>query len=179
MLVHPLRLALFLSWDCGFALPLQMHFGVPTAREKECWNHVLKGHIAMDSLVWPKGLAGSQLDAVARLALWKQGLDYQHGTGHGVGAFLNVHEDPQRMSLAQLPNPVAFDVGMTLRNEPGYYEDGCFGIRHENILVVKKATTPNSFGSKPYLGFEHLSMVPFQRRMVPTYRHALAQQLCQ
>mmetsp|Transcript_48866 Transcript_48866/g.93432 ORF Transcript_48866/g.93432 Transcript_48866/m.93432 type:complete len:213 (-) Transcript_48866:250-888(-) len=144
-----------------------MHLGTPTDHERRCFTHVLQSHIALDTCVFPAGITGYQLDAVVRGPMWKAGLDYRHGTGHGVGAFLNVHEGPHGMSLMRKScDEFGLQSGMTLSNEPGYYEEGGFGIRHENILVVRKVDTPNQFGGVQYLGFEHITFVPFQKSML-------------
>ncbi|KAL5566074.1 hypothetical protein UlMin_029238 [Ulmus minor] len=135
-----------------------VHFGEPTAREKECFTRVLQGHIALDQAVFPENTPGFVLDAFARSSLWKIGLDYRHGTGHGVGAALNVHEGPQSISF-RYGNLTPLQKGMIVSNEPGYYEDNAFGIRIENLLSVKEAGTPNRFGGIEYLGFEKLTFV--------------------
>ena len=96
--------------------------------------------------MFPEGTAGHVLDILARGPLWKAGLDYRHGTGHGVGAALNVHEGP--CGISPRINHTALEPGMVLSNEPGYYEDGAFGIRIENLLIVKSVETPNRFGDK-------------------------------
>lgn len=142
-----------------------VHFGEPTAREKECFTRVLQGHIALDQAVFPENTPGFVLDAFARSALWKVGLDYRHGTGHGVGAALNVHEGPQSISY-RYGNMTPLLKGMIVSNEPGYYEDHAFGIRIENLLYVKEIDTPNRFGGIGYLGFEKLTFVPIQRKLV-------------
>ncbi|XP_010546700.1 PREDICTED: probable Xaa-Pro aminopeptidase P [Tarenaya hassleriana] len=142
-----------------------VHFSEPTAREKECFTRVLKGHIALDQAVFPEGTPGFVLDAFARSSLWKIGLDYRHGTGHGVGAALNVHEGPQSISF-RYGNMTPLQTGMIVSNEPGYYEDHAFGIRIENLLVVKDAETSNRFGGVAYLGFEKLTFFPIQTKMV-------------
>jgi len=142
-----------------------LHFGRPTAREIKCYTHVLQGHLALSQVIFPEGsVPGYALDILARMHLWDQGLDYQHGTGHGVGAFLNVHEGPQGISRRYVPDAPALAVGMTTSNEPGYYEDGNFGIRIENVMVVEKAQTNSNNGS--YLGFETLTMVPYETRLI-------------
>lgn len=142
-----------------------VHFGEPTAREKECSTRVLQGHIALDQAVFPENTPGFVLDAFARSALWKVGLDYRHGTGHGVGAALNVHEGPQSISY-RYGNMTPLLKGMIVSNEPGYYEDHAFGIRIENLLYVKEIDTPNRFGGIGYLGFEKLTFVPIQTKLV-------------
>ncbi|XP_047179946.1 aminopeptidase P2 isoform X2 [Vigna umbellata] len=142
-----------------------VHFGKPTAREKECFTRVLQGHIALDQAVFPENTPGFVLDAFARTFLWKVGLDYRHGTGHGVGAALNVHEGPQSISH-RFGNLTPLVKGMVVSNEPGYYEDHAFGIRIENLLFVKNVETPNRFGGVQYLGFEKLTYVPIQIKLV-------------
>lgn len=143
-----------------------MHFGEPTDFEKEAFTRVLKGHIQIDMTVFPKGTTGYILDVISRMALWKGGLDFRHGTGHGVGAFLNVHEGPHGIGTRIAYNDVPMESGMTITNEPGYYEDGEFGIRIENIMIVKDIKTAKNFGGTGYLGFEHVTMVPIQTKMI-------------
>ncbi|KAK3829269.1 MAG: Creatinase/aminopeptidase [Benniella sp.] len=143
-----------------------LHFQTPTAHEKRCFTRVLQGHIAIDSTIFPQGTTGYLLDILSRRALWSDGLDFRHGTGHGVGAFLNVHEGPQGCGPRPAYNEVALVPGMTLTNEPGYYEDGQFGIRIENVLVVRKVETRHQFGGKEYYGFEHITFVPIQSKMI-------------
>jgi len=142
------------------------HFGTPTAREKRCFTRVLQGHIAIDTAVFPKGTTGYLLDPFARAALWADGLDFRHGTGHGVGAFLNVHEGPHGIGTRIGFNDAPLQAGMTVTDEPGYYEDGKFGIRIENVLLVKEAQTPNNFGNRGYLGFEHVTLVPIGHNLI-------------
>ncbi|XP_021282146.1 probable Xaa-Pro aminopeptidase P [Herrania umbratica] len=142
-----------------------VHFGEPTAREKECFTRVLKGHITLDQAVFPENTPGFVLDAFARSALWKIGLDYRHGTGHGVGAALNVHEGPQSISY-RYGNMTPLQKGMIVSNEPGYYEDHAFGIRIENLLCVQEINTPNRYGGVEYLGFEKLTFCPIQTKLV-------------
>ncbi|KAI6692458.1 hypothetical protein NL676_020168 [Syzygium grande] len=142
-----------------------VHFGEPTPRQKECFTRVLQGHIALDQAVFPENTPGFVLDAFARSSLWKIGLDYRHGTGHGVGAALNVHEGPQSISF-RYGNLTSLQKGMVVSNEPGYYEDHAFGIRIENLLSVVEMNTPNRFGGVVYLGFEKLTFVPIQTKMV-------------
>jgi Xaa-Pro aminopeptidase len=123
---------------------------------------VLKGLIAMSRLRWPEGLAGRDLDAVARAALWRAGLDYDHGTGHGVGVYLGVHEGPQSLSRRGL-EPLL--PGMILSIEPGYYREGAFGIRTETLAVVTAPEIPEG-GDRPMLGFETLALAPIDRRLI-------------
>lgn len=140
-----------------------MAIGTPTAEMRRRFTLVLKGHIALARARFPKGTTGSQLDALARYALWQEGLDYDHGTGHGVGAYLNVHEGPQRIS--KLPNPVALQPGMVVSNEPGYYKTGGYGIRIENLVAVVES--PRREGEeRDMLAFETLTLAPIDRRLV-------------
>jgi len=124
---------------------------------------VLKGMIAVSRARWPKGVAGRDLDPLARGALWQAGFDYDHGTGHGVGAYLNVHQGPQRLS--RRGGEVALEPGMILSNEPGYYVTGRFGIRIENLVAVTGAEVPPG-GDRPMLGFETLTLAPIDRRLI-------------
>jgi Xaa-Pro aminopeptidase len=124
---------------------------------------VLKGHLAIARLRFPAGTTGSAIDAFARAALWSHGLDYDHGTGHGVGVYLGVHEGPHRISKA--PNTVALQPGMIVSNEPGYYKDGEYGIRIENLEVVMPAE-PVGDGDRPMHRFQALTLAPIDRRLV-------------
>lgn len=143
-----------------------MAIGDPGDYARACYTRVLQGVIAISRARWPKGLAGRDLDPLARAALWMAGQDFNHGTGHGVGAFLSVHEGPQRLSRV---SDVPFEVGMILSNEPGYYREGEFGIRLENLIVVQPA--PHLQGGDPertQLMFETLTFAPFDRRLIVT-----------
>nr|XP_033798041.1 xaa-Pro aminopeptidase 1 isoform X1 [Geotrypetes seraphini]XP_033798043.1 xaa-Pro aminopeptidase 1 isoform X1 [Geotrypetes seraphini]XP_033798045.1 xaa-Pro aminopeptidase 1 isoform X1 [Geotrypetes seraphini]XP_033798046.1 xaa-Pro aminopeptidase 1 isoform X1 [Geotrypetes seraphini]XP_033798047.1 xaa-Pro aminopeptidase 1 isoform X1 [Geotrypetes seraphini]XP_033798048.1 xaa-Pro aminopeptidase 1 isoform X1 [Geotrypetes seraphini]XP_033798049.1 xaa-Pro aminopeptidase 1 isoform X1 [Geotrypetes s len=142
-----------------------MHFGTPSAYEKECYTHVLKGHIAVSSAVFPNGTKGHLLDSFARSALWDSGLDYLHGTGHGVGAFLNVHEDPCGISYKTFADE-PLEAGMIISDEPGYYEDGSFGIRIENVVLVVRAETKYNFKDRGSLTFDPITLVPIQTKMI-------------
>ena len=142
------------------------HTGTPTAHQKEMFTRVLKGHIGLDSRVFPAGTAGCYLDAFAREHLWAIGKDYIHGTGHGVGAALNVHEGPHRISRVLDPHPLL--VGNVVSNEPGYYEDSNFGIRIENLLVVVPRPDVPEFGGRAFLGFERLTHIPIQHKLIDT-----------
>ncbi|KAG8830122.1 hypothetical protein FRC17_005374 [Serendipita sp. 399] len=142
------------------------HFGEPKAEEIRAFTRVLQGHISIDTAIIPPGTSGLVIDAFARRALWQDGLDYRHGTGHGVGHFLNVHEGPQGIGTRIAYHDTHLKQGMTLSNEPGYYADGKYGIRIESIVVVKKAETPNRFGDVDWLGFERVTMCPVQRRLI-------------
>ncbi len=131
--------------------------------EKQCFTRVLKGMIAISRARWPRGLAGRDLDALARYPLWLAGQDYDHGTGHGVGVFLSVHEGPQRLSrLGEVP----MRPGMILSNEPGYYREGAFGIRIENLLVVERAPALPGADERAMLSFRTLTFVPIDRRLI-------------
>jgi Xaa-Pro aminopeptidase len=137
--------------------------GEPSAEMKDRFTRVLKGHIALATCVFPKGTSGSQLDALARAALWQAGLDYDHGTGHGVGSYLGVHEGPQRIS--KLPNSQALLAGMIVSNEPGYYKAGAYGIRIENLVVVEKREGLGEAGREFY-GFETITLAPIDREAI-------------
>ncbi|MFK7977629.1 MAG: aminopeptidase P family protein [Halioglobus sp.] len=137
--------------------------GAPDAEAKRLFTLVLKGHIALATARFPKGTTGTQLDVLARQYLWSQGFDYDHGTGHGVGVFLSVHEGPQRISKAA--STVSLQPGMIVSNEPGYYRDGVLGIRCENLVLVQE--TPGALET-PMLEFETISLVPFDRRLLDT-----------
>ncbi|HRQ80824.1 MAG TPA: M24B family metallopeptidase, partial [Azospirillaceae bacterium] len=137
--------------------------GEPTADMRRCVTLVLQGHIALARAVFPNGVTGSQLDALARAPLWSAGLDYDHGTGHGVGSFLSVHEGPQRISKAA--NATALKPGMIISNEPGYYRADCFGVRLENLIAVRDFDA-GAGAERPMLAFETLTLVPFDRRLI-------------
>ncbi|WP_232491647.1 aminopeptidase P family protein [Novosphingobium kaempferiae] len=143
--------------------------GEPFAEVKDRFTRVLKGHIALALAIFPKGTVGGQLDVLARHALWQVGLDYAHGTGHGVGSFLSVHEGPQRIGKSaggQAGTDQALLPGMFLSNEPGYYKTGEYGIRIENLILVEPREIAGSDGE--YYGFETLTHVPIERRLVDT-----------
>jgi Xaa-Pro aminopeptidase len=142
-----------------------LHFGEPTEMERKAYTLVLKGNIALDAAIFPKGTSGFALDTLARQFLWEEGLDYRHGTGHGVGSYLNVHEGPIGIGTRIQYSEVPLAPGNVLSDEPGYYEDGSFGIRIENIIMTKEASTNHKFGEKPYLGFEHVTMVPMCKKL--------------
>ena len=128
----------------------------------EAFTRVLQGMIAISMARWPKGLAGRDLDPLARAALWRAGQDYAHGTGHGVGAYLGVHEGPQRLSRV---SHVPLEPGMILSNEPGYYREGAFGIRIENLVIVEATSTPVG-GDHPMHAFETITLAPIDRRLI-------------
>ena len=136
--------------------------GEPPEGAVRAFTLVLKGMIAISRARWPEGLAGRDLDALARIALWRAGLDYGHGTGHGVGAYLSVHEGPQNLSRR---GEEPLKPGMIISDEPGYYREGAFGIRIENLLAVCPPETPEG-GDRPMLGFETLTLAPIDRRLI-------------
>jgi Xaa-Pro aminopeptidase len=139
-------------------------FGPPGEEERAAFTRVLQGMIAISRLRWPVGLAGGHLDAFARYSLWLAGQDYDHGTGHGVGVYLSVHEGPQRLSRI---SDVPLEAGMILSNEPGYYREGAFGIRIENLIVVEPATAiPGGDAHRRMLCFRTLTFVPIDRRLI-------------
>ena len=135
--------------------------GAPTPEMRDRYTRVLRGHIAIGRAVFPKGTTGAQIDTLARLPLWEAGLDFDHGTGHGVGSFLSVHEGPQRIAKT---GTVALEAGMILSNEPGYYRAGAYGIRIENLVLVEPREVPG--GERPVLGFETLTLAPYDRRLI-------------
>jgi Xaa-Pro aminopeptidase len=137
--------------------------GEPTGEMRRRFTLVLKGHIALATARFPEGTTGSQLDILARKPLWAEGLDYDHGTGHGVGCFLAVHEGPQRIS--KRPCRAALEPGMVVSNEPGYYKPGAYGIRIENLVTVVAAKKPGG-AEKALLAFETLTLAPLDRTLV-------------
>jgi Xaa-Pro aminopeptidase len=138
--------------------------GAPTDEMRDRFTRVLKGHIAIATAVFPENTSGAQLDPLARTALWQAGLDFDHGTGHGVGSYLSVHEGPARISKL---GTVALRRGMILSNEPGYYKTAAFGIRIENLLLVIAAPEPAG-AEKPLNAFETLTLAPIDRRLIDT-----------
>lgn len=140
-----------------------MAIGEPSADQRRMFTLVLKGHIAMATVRFPAGTTGHQLDALARLPMWMAGLDYDHGTGHGVGSYLGVHEGPQRIAKAVNTQPLL--PGMIVSNEPGYYREGHWGIRIETLQVVTPAE-PIPGGERPMHGFEQLTFAPLDRRLI-------------
>lgn len=134
--------------------------GTPTSEMKRTYTLVLKGHIAIATARFPVGTSGSQLDTLARFPLWQAGLDYDHGTGHGVGAYLSVHEGPQ--GISKRPGAVALKPNMIVSNEPGYYKTGSFGIRIENLVRVVEAPAPEG-AERALLGFENLTLAPIDK----------------
>ncbi|ASP38343.1 X-Pro aminopeptidase [Bacterioplanes sanyensis] len=138
--------------------------GDPDGEVKQQFTRVLKGHIALQNARFPKGTTGTQLDVLARQFLWQHGFDFDHGTGHGVGAYLSVHEGPQRISKAS--STVALQPGMVLSNEPGYYKADAYGIRCENLIMVREAE--GLAGDVTMLEFEVLTLAPFDKRLLDT-----------
>ena len=141
--------------------------GQPTAEMRDRFTRVLKGHIAVATALFPRGVRGTQLDSFARRPLWEAGLDYAHGTGHGVGSFLSVHEGPQRISppgSGQSGGDEPLQPGMILSNEPGYYKAGEYGIRIENLVLVVERAVDGA--EKPMLGFETLTFAPIDRSLI-------------
>ncbi len=141
--------------------------GEPSAEVKDRFTRVMKGHIAIARAVFPRGTAGQQLDVLARQFLWQAGLDYAHGTGHGVGSFLAVHEGPQRIAKSaggQAGTDQELVPGMIISNEPGYYKAGAFGIRLENLVLVEKRQIDGA--EDDYMGFETLTLVPFDASLL-------------
>ena len=138
--------------------------GKPSDEMRDRFTRVLKGHIAIATAVFPEGTSGAQLDPLARTALWQAGLDFDHGTGHGVGSYLSVHEGPTRISKL---GTVALRRGMILSNEPGYYKTAAYGIRIENLLLVIAAAEPAG-AEKPLNAFETLTLAPIDRRLIDT-----------
>ena len=133
----------------------------PTGAQRDCYTRVLKGHIAIATARFPAGTTGARLDTLARAALWQSGRDYAHGTGHGVGAFLNVHEGPQ--SISHRSTSVPLEPGNVQSNEPGYYEPGEFGIRIENLVEVVR---DEAIAPRDFLRFDTLTLCPIEKRLV-------------
>jgi Xaa-Pro aminopeptidase len=136
--------------------------GTATPEMKDRNTRVLKGHIALATAVFPAGTTGAQLDTLARAPLWEAGLDYDHGTGHGVGAYLSVHEGPQ--SISKRPIAQALMPGMICSNEPGYYKTGGYGIRIENLIVVREEDVPGA--ERKMLGFETITLAPIDLDLI-------------
>lgn len=162
--------------------------GTPGTDERAAFTRVLQGMIAMSRLRWPKGLAGRDIEAVGRMPLWLAGQDFNHGLGHGVGAYLSVHEGPQRLSRT---SHVPLEPGMILSNEPGYYREGAFGIRIENLLAVESAPDlPGGDSERAMLNWRTLTYAPIDRRLIQpdmltvqerdwlnTYHHMVSEQI--
>lgn len=141
------------------------HFGTPTDYQKECFTRVFKGQANLAMTKFPHKILGNCLDSYARRFLWDVGLDYMHGTGHGIGAYLNVHEGPMGISWREIPNDPGLQPGMFLSNEPGYYQDD-FGIRIEDIVLIKEFITDYKMPQRPFLQFETVTMCPIQTKML-------------
>ena len=138
--------------------------GEPTEEMRDRFTRVLKGMIDVSRIRFPKGTCGSQIDVLARQSLWAAGLDYDHGTGHGVGSYLSVHEGPARINKS---DRTPLEPGMILSNEPGFYKQNEFGIRIENLLLIHEAKAIDG-GERPMLGFETLTLCPIERRLIDT-----------
>ncbi|KQM17268.1 X-Pro aminopeptidase [Sphingomonas sp. Leaf24] len=144
-----------------------MPVGAVSDEMRDRFTRVLKGHIAIDTAIFPDGTLGGHIDGFARRPLWEAGLDYAHGTGHGIGSYLSVHEGPQRIGAPNYPGGGPMEplrAGMMLSNEPGYYKAGEYGIRIENLLLVIERDIPG--GDLPMLGFETLTFVPIERTLI-------------
>ncbi|WP_306249586.1 aminopeptidase P family protein [Parvularcula sp. IMCC14364] len=139
--------------------------GEPTEEMRRCYTLVLKGHISLATIRFPRGTSGHQLDVLARRPLWEAGLDYDHGTGHGVGSYLGVHEGPQNISKKLISQPL--EPGMICSNEPGYYKTGEFGIRIENLVIVRPPV-PVAGGEREMMSFEIITMAPLERTLIDT-----------
>lgn len=143
------------------------HFGEPTDFQKESYTRVLKGQLSLGSTIFPKKVKGQVLDTLARKALWDVGLDYGHGTGHGVGHFLNVHEGPMGVGIRLMPDDPGLQENMFISNEPGYYQDGEFGIRIEDIVQIVPATQSKyDFNGRGALTFKTITLCPKQTKMI-------------
>jgi Xaa-Pro aminopeptidase len=138
--------------------------GSPSSEMRRRYTLVLKGHVALASAQFPAGTTGSQLDPFARQFLWRDGIDFDHGTGHGVGCYLSVHEGPH--SISKRPSDVALRPGMIVSNEPGYYKPGAYGIRIENLVAVVEQRPQPEGAERQTLGFETLTLVPYERRLI-------------
>jgi Xaa-Pro aminopeptidase len=136
--------------------------GEPTSEMKDRFTRVLKGMIALSRIRFPKGTCGSQLDVLARQPQWMAGLDFDHGTGHGVGSYLSVHEGPARINKS---DRTPLEAGMILSNEPGYYKEGQYGIRIENLILVREPEAISG-GERPMMQFETLTLCPIDRRLI-------------
>jgi Xaa-Pro aminopeptidase len=139
-----------------------VHLGSPSEFERECFTRVLQGHIRLAQCVFPRGTTGPQLDVLARSSLWSVGLNYGHGTGHGVGAYLNVHEGPHGISSSTRnvsASSTPLEAGMLVTNEPGFYREGEFGIRIENVMLVCEAY-------EGFLRFESVTLLPIDRKLI-------------
>ncbi|XP_055524456.1 xaa-Pro aminopeptidase ApepP [Wyeomyia smithii] len=143
-----------------------VHFGTPSEEEIHAFTRVLKGQIALGTAIFPRKVKGQFLDTIARKALWDAGLDYGHGTGHGIGHFLNVHEGPMGIGVRLMPDDPGLEENMFLSNEPGYYKDGKFGIRIEDIVQVVSASIGDNFNGRGALAFSTVTMCPIQTKLI-------------
>jgi Xaa-Pro aminopeptidase len=146
-----------------------MPIGAPTPEMRDRFTRVLKGHIAIATAIFPEGTSGAQIDGFARRPLWEAGLDFAHGTGHGIGSYLSVHEGPQRIAAPNYPGGASLEplrAGMMLSNEPGYYKAGEYGIRIENLLLTIPVAIPHGDPDRAMLGFETLTLAPIERELI-------------
>lgn len=153
-------------WQGTTDITRTLHLGEPSRTQKHHYTLVLKGHLALRHAVFPEGTTGDQLNALAHLPLWREGLDFAHGTGHGVGCFLCVHEGPH--SISSYPTAVPLQAGMTVSNEPGFYLRGEYGIRIENVCLITEAkfreNSSENYG--PFYQFEDLTLVPYEKNLI-------------
>ncbi|KAJ6610408.1 hypothetical protein B0H10DRAFT_1953894 [Mycena sp. CBHHK59/15] len=147
--------------DCTIDTTRTVHFGTPTKEHKRAFTRVLQAHIAVDALIFPAGTTGTTLDGIVRHHLWKDGMNFGHGPGHGIGSYGVVHESSTGISV-----PFVFKPGHVVTNEPGFYDEGKFGCRLESTIVVVKKTTRREFGGDIWMGFDRCTMVPIQTRLV-------------
>ncbi|KAJ6485130.1 Creatinase/aminopeptidase [Mycena vitilis] len=147
--------------DCTIDTTRTVHFGKPTKEHKRAFTRVLQAHIAVDSLIFPAGTAGTNLDGIVRHHLWKDGMNFGHGPGHGIGSYGVVHESSTGISV-----PFVFKPGHVVTNEPGFYDEGKFGCRVESTIVVVKKKTLREFGGSTWMGFDRCTMVPIQSKLV-------------
>ncbi len=148
-----------------------MPIGAPSDEMRDRFTRVLQGHIAIATAIFPDGTCGAQIDGFARRPLWAAGLDFAHGTGHGIGSYLSVHEGPQRIAAPNYPGGAALEplrAGMMLSNEPGYYKAGDYGIRIENLLLTVPVEVPGGDPDRAMLGFETLTLAPIERDLIDT-----------
>ncbi|EER03146.1 Xaa-Pro aminopeptidase, putative [Perkinsus marinus ATCC 50983] len=157
-------------WQGTTDVTRTVHLGTPTAAEKDAYTRVLRGHIALAKQKFPVGTVGQALDALARQYLWQGGMDFRHGTGHGVGAYLCVHEGPQNIGPPGRPGiPEPLKPGMIISNEPGYYKDGEFGIRIESLMLVRESQVEHALvPGQHLLEMETLTLVPIQKKLINT-----------
>ncbi|XP_070568028.1 xaa-Pro aminopeptidase 1-like [Ptychodera flava] len=156
------------QFKCGTTVDTTrtMHFGTPREVHMQAYTRVLMGVIDLAMSIFPEGTYGRDIDAHARQPLWNHGWDYRHGTGHGIGAMLNVHEGPHRIRIGYREGEAPLEYGMFASDEPGYYEDNDFGVRLETVVMVINADTPNNFGDMKYYTFEPVAFVPFEPKLI-------------